>query len=784
MPARDFFISYTGADQAWAQWIAWELEAAGYSVFLQAWDIRPGQNFPREMHEALINCDRLIAVLSPAYLSNSRFGEEEWTAKYADKTDAVITVRVVDCNPGGLLRPIVYIDLAGKTEPAARHVLIDGLKPVNRRDRVAFPGEAVKPKRFPGELPGIWQVSHQRNLHFTGRANLLGDLRNSLETSGRSAITALGGMPGIGKTQLALEYTYRFASDYEVVAWIPSENPTLLSTAIGKLGTALFPQSDPSDQPKLVQAALDWLTHNSGWLLIFDNAPNAEACEPYCPKGNSGHLVITSRNPNFGALATTLEVKRLARPDAIAFVQKRSRAHDPAGANDLCQELGDLPLALSQAAAYIEENAISIRDYLDLLRTEAGELLGEVTKTFHLAFEKLQADHPPAIELLNLIAFLDPDSIPRDLLHSTAPSVFAFNERVKQLRRYSLIDVDPQRVSIHRLVQKIVWDRLDSTRQSEVLRAALKLLKVFPNPLDHKNWADCARLLPHVLAVTLFARKLDVALEAVSLVLNNAGLYQAEQGQLEQAAALLRDSLVTAENVFGPEHPEVAIRANNLALRLQDQGDLDGALTYAQQALFIDERVYGPDDPNVAIDANNIGLILRDQGDLDGALKYAKRAIIINEEVYGPDHPNVARDANNIGMILEDQGDLDGALKYAERALAIDENTLGPDHPKVAIRTNNIGHILQQQGDLDHALKYAQRALAINEKVLGPDHPNVARDANNIGRILEDQGFLDTALPWLQRAVKIFKATYGPNTPSTKIAVNNLRNLQARLNRP
>src|SRR5215510_7353615 len=164
----DFFISYTGVDRPWAEWIAWQLEAAGYTTVLQAWDFRPGVNFVRAMQHAATESERTIAVLSPAYLQ-SGFTAAEWMAAFArDPTGTqglLLPVRIQDCEPQGLLPQIVYIDLMGLDTEAAREALLAGV----RRQRAkptrepGFPGPSPRPVTvpplFPGALPPTLKTS-------------------------------------------------------------------------------------------------------------------------------------------------------------------------------------------------------------------------------------------------------------------------------------------------------------------------------------------------------------------------------------------------------------------------------------------------------------------------------------------------------------------------------------------------------------------------------------------------------------------------------------------------
>ncbi len=126
---RDFFISYTGVDRAWAEWIAWALEEAGYTTIIQAWDFRPGTGFVQAMHQASIEARRTLAVLSPDYF-NSLYTQSEWQSAFRENPTSVeaklLPVRVRECNSKGLLGQIVYIDLVGLSAAAAKAALLVG----------------------------------------------------------------------------------------------------------------------------------------------------------------------------------------------------------------------------------------------------------------------------------------------------------------------------------------------------------------------------------------------------------------------------------------------------------------------------------------------------------------------------------------------------------------------------------------------------------------------------------------------------------------------------------
>jgi hypothetical protein len=237
---KDFFISYNSADQQWAEWIAWTLEEAGYEVKIQAWDFRPGSNFVLEMQTAAKEAERTIAVLSPDYL-DTRYPQPEWAAAFAkDPTGEkgiLVPIRVRTCNLEGLVPQIIYIDLLDLEERTAKETLLKGVqhsraKPEKQPD---FPQKKVQPiiksPYFPGTLPPFWNVPFDRNPYFTGREEILVELREQMITNKAMALSqphALCGLGGIGKTQIAVEYAYRFRNEYQAVLWVTADSKDLL----------------------------------------------------------------------------------------------------------------------------------------------------------------------------------------------------------------------------------------------------------------------------------------------------------------------------------------------------------------------------------------------------------------------------------------------------------------------------------------------------------------------------------------------------------------------------
>ncbi|NQE52364.1 hypothetical protein C5S29_02125, partial [ANME-1 cluster archaeon GoMg3.2] len=484
-------------------------------------------------------------------------------------------------------------------------------------------------------LPPIWNISQHRNPNFTGREGILKALRLAL-TSGEPAAwkQAITGMGGVGKTQLAVEYIYRHKADYGIIWWIRSEEPATMAADYASLAVDLnLPEKEFEDQTEIAKAVKRWLEHNPSWLLSFDNAQDPGEIRNYLPLGGAGHVIITSRNPLWGGVAKLLPAPVFERAESIEFLCKRTWQEDNKAADALADELGDLPLALEQAGAYIETTGISLTEYQELFLSRRKELWVDeshppdypdsVATTWSLSMEQVSHESQDAADLLNLCAFLAPDDISLDLLSggvehlpeplaTTATDKLAMNRAKKALKQYSLIDTSGECLSVHRLVQAVVRDRLSEDDRKGWTETVVRLLSsAFPFDSDDvRTWHQCSRLLPHALAAAAHAGVLEVAPDVTQCILNQTGVYLHGCAEFAEAKVLFDRALPLAEKAYGPDHPAVATIVNNLGFVLKALDDLQVAKELFERALKINEEAYGSVHPNVAIHVNNIGGVL------------------------------------------------------------------------------------------------------------------------------------------------------------------------------
>jgi tetratricopeptide (TPR) repeat protein len=819
--AADFFVSYTSADRAWAEWIAWQLEAEGYQVIVQAWDFTAGRDWAHEMQQATATAERVVAVLSAAYLQSGH-GEAERRAFYArdpsGERELLLPVRVGDVEPPGLLTTRIYVDLVGQDAKSARAALLGAARGARGKPLEApeFPGDrrsevsATEAPRFPGELPPVWNVPFHPNPFFVGRDLLLAELQERLQAPDMAARrVVLTGLGGIGKTSVAVEHVYRRHADYDLVWCVNGEQPASLLADLATLAGQLGLAADAPQEAQVV-ALRGWLERHQRWLLVLDNVDDPQAVVELLPRSPTGQVVITSRTGvGWERLASVLPVESLAPADAAGLLLSRAEQTGPAAeaaATTLAATLGGLPLALEQAAAYVASTGtVTLDGYAELFGTRALELLRRgqplgyqhtVATTWSLALHRLRETEPAAVDLLTLMSFVAPDDLPLPLvaaLHDQLPEPLtavagdplALADAVAALRRYSLIRVVADGLYVHRLLQTVIRTTLDTDTECAWAATAVRLLRVgFPSETDEVvNWPECQRLLPHVLAAADHGRRLAVEPVAWLWLLHQAAIYLRRRGDYRQALLLHDQALAGRRRVLGEEHPDTLASMSTLAVTRRDVGDLRGARELHEQTLTARRRVLGDDHPATLVSVNNLAVTLRNLGDLQGARHLFEQTLSTRRRVLGPEHPATLWTMSNLASTRRDLGDLQGARELHEQALAGSRRVLGDDHPATLTTMNSLGVTRQVLGDQQGARELHEQA-GHPPAGAGEDHPETLVSMNNLAETLGELGDLKGAYELHEQTLSARRRVLGDDHPDTLTSKKNFAELQRRLKGP
>ncbi len=619
-----------------------------------------------------------------------------------------------------------------------------------------FPGtektqhtEAKQPF-FPGLL---WNVPHERNSLFTGREEVLKRLHDMLTANKSAALTqsqAISGLGGIGKTQTAIEYAHRYREEYKAVMWARADlQDTLVEDFSAIAGLLKLTEKDAQDQKLAVNAVKRWMESHTDWLLTLDNADDLTIVKNFIPSEAKGHIILTTRAQATGKLAHSIEVEKMAPEEGALFLLRRANMitlHDSPNnistadynqAKEISIVVDGLPLALEHAGAYIEETGCGLFGYMnryqqrhDIVLTWYSKLdtnhPPSVATTWSLSFEKVEQNNPAAAELLRFFAFLHSDAIPEEIitegashlgpkLETIAKDIFELDEAVSELRKYSLIhsNADTRTFTVHRLVQAVLKDRMDSDTQRQwVERTILATNTVFPN-VEFAAWQQCQRNIAHAQICAALIRQWSIINIEAARLLNVAGQYLCERAQYTEAESLLKRALEIREHIRESEHFDVAQSLNSLVELYRLQGKYVQAMPLCERALAIHENIVETEHPDMALSLNNLARLYHHLGKYNDATTLYQRARAIRETTLGSEHPDVATSLNDLATLYSTQGKYTEAEQLHRQALAIRKKVLGSDHPDVALSLNNLAVLYSKQGKYTEAEQLHRQALLI-----------------------------------------------------------------------
>jgi hypothetical protein len=657
-----------------------------------------------------------------------------------------------------------------------------------------------------GSFPAVWGGVPQRIRNFTGRTDVLAQLRTG--TAGNAAVVlphALQGLGGVGKTAVAIEYAHLFRSDYDLVWWIPADQAALVRSSLARLAEQLgLPAATATGIESAAAAALDALRRGepySRWLLIFDNADQPEDLNDIIPRDGPGNVLITSRNHRWQSVIDTVSLDVFDRAESIEFLKKRvPKGLAESSADRLAEILGDLPLALEQAGALQAETGMPVEEYLRLLDRQVTEMLGlgtspdyplSMSAAWKLSVTTLRKQMPEAQELLRCCAFFGPDPIPRDVFRwgtqATETRVreliadpIRLSTAIRELARFALIKIDGRTISVHRLIQALIRDELDLDEQG-VYRHEVHLILTAAAPQsssDKERWGRYAELLAHVTSpATRLPGCRDRAVRSFALDMMR---YLYLRGDFSTCRSVAERFIAQWIKDSAPADDQVLDAQRHLGNALRGGGLYTEAYHVIEDTLNSAEETLGPLDELTLALRNSFGADLWARGEFGQALSLHEEARTLHEQRFGETHPQTLRVMNNLGVDYALTSRHYAARDIHKKVLTLQsEATEGVSTTEVLISWNNLARALRLCGEYSQARDVGEDAYEYGRAELGSTHYLTLRAINDLSiaerRVAKD---FDKSLALAEEAFTQFVHQFGERNPDTMAAAISLVNIQ------
>ncbi len=643
-----------------------------------------------------------------------------------------------------------------------------------------------------------------RDAFFTGREKILDDMHAQLISKRRGiSILALSGIAGIGKTHIAAEYAFRYAEEYQIILWVAADTREMLVADLLRITTALdFFQRHELDPGIVIFAVKHWLQTHDGWLLIIDNVEDAKIIQDFLPQQGNGHVLLTTlaKQP-ISSIVPCIEIDEMGIEEGTTFLLRRTNKltinqkldqaedGDRVQAETVVKEMGGLPLALDQAAAYVAETECSLAEYLDRYHKRRIALLDlrgasitehplSVAVTFSLLFEKVEQGNLSTLKLLHFCSFLHPVDIPLEIVTCSANFVdpalqsvvldpHLLDLAVNTLCRYSLIRRHPatRSLSMHRLVQVILKERSDEDIQRRYAEWAVRAVAKAFGAARVAELREHAKYLPHVFECTELIHRWNLRFTESAELLYLAACNLQEHAIYKAAEPMVLLAWNTYKYFVVPNDPQI-INCLLLWASLQEKmGEYSFAEIFYRYAQMLCERRIGKNDALKATIFQHLAHVYMKMGKIALAQKYCLQALDLYLKTSDESLLSVATSLHTLGLIYAYRGFFEEAEDSLTSAVVLKAQALEYHHPEVTRSVTELAKVCAMQGDIARSEELIQQAISVSEVLQRPDHPDRGHQYENLAFIRERQGADEEAEELLQKALSIFNQVPGRTQP-------------------
>ncbi|KPM45174.1 hypothetical protein AK830_g1381 [Neonectria ditissima] len=691
-------------------------------------------------------------------------------------------------------------------------------------------------------------IAYHRNEDFVGRPDINEKLEALLSpTSNEAQTAALWGLGGSGKTQIALEYAHNRSHDSSCsVFWVHADNKTTFSQDYKTIATALGLDSK-LDGEDLLKEVQNGIQSKRRWLLVIDNADDlalfgvkASLDKPtsnlrdYIPKGPRGTVLWTSRDKNIaGTLVSPqrgLSVTSMTVDEAQQLLEKATNqtmnSDEIPSARRLLEELSWLPLAISQAGAYIRRTRTPIDEYLLMLtegkerwrvlkesefdRHRRSDAPNSVLETWNISIRRIKKENRTAYKMLHIIAYVDNQNIPVEVLVAAAvfssrrgkkaPHRQELEARSAILRLEEFSFITPQQTvagketfEMHKLVQEASryglyakslpkrdvmalrwWSRLvrkgHGRDEAYFASAALEIMtQLFDYDMDDtEQWPLFERYLAHAMRVCDWV---DICVrEKVSDLLKDIGNYMYDRGRWDAAAMMHQRALDLRREMLGKKDWKYIKGLVNLGWALYRLDRLQESEEATSEALRLACKCLGKEHSLALASRCLVSAVYQKQGRLDEAEAMAVEALQLARDTYGESSDTATGCLQELAVVHVDQGQLEGALEAQLEVLEAFRQMHGERHSYTAGTLHYLGGTYYRQQDWAQAKECFTKALEINREILGEDHPHTLATMRNLAYVRREQGHDLEATAQMRECLRLCHQFLGPNHPHTKDA--------------
>ncbi|MER7841842.1 FxSxx-COOH system tetratricopeptide repeat protein [Streptomyces sp. NPDC096040] len=794
-------ISFAGFNRAWAAWIGDRLERRGVRVVYVRWDSPAEETLVDLLRGLSLAEGRVLILVSERYFQMGPRTFDEWNAALqevvAPDRSRFAAVSVTNASVPSAIAVLAPVDLTNMGEDEAERRLLDRLDlPTDARPSV----DSSRGPRFPGALSEVWGGVPRRNTRFTGREPLLNDAYHLLQGSESGAgVLTLHGMSGVGKTQLAAEYVYRFGSEYDVVWWVNAESRVTYRRVLAELSSklGLATGDEYGERLRAVRDSLRRGNPFSRWLLILDGADEPDQIWDLVPTG-PGHVIITSRNPEWGEHnSKLLEIGVYARDESVAFIRRRAPRLTEPEADQLAEALEDLPLLLDQTAGWLNDSDLSVEDYIALLEDGVDPDVVKVSADFPLAFQtawaillnKLRETVPESVDLLRLCTFFAPGFIPvrmlRERPNDDLPEQLSrlfddpllWNKAINQLRQYSVVRLESHEIGseetlssgdsvyLHRMVHQIVGKDMPEEKRREFIDVVRRALaEADPGrPTDPRNWEAYAELVPHLK----FADVLNSKERKVQSLVLNCLRYMTFAGEYTSGWKLGRRTVNAWRELLGESHPRVWEATHHYANLLRSAGRFEETEAIDREAMEHLRRERGDQDLDYLRAANGLGADLRELARYQEALELDDWLYPAYRQLLGDQDSRTLNALNNKGYTLRLLGRYEEARKTDQETLETRRLVLTGGHLWTLFSEVSYSIDLRLLGRYAEAESMQLRNVREYQNVGGKGNPDALRAEHNLALCQLRSGDRAAAGALLTQVLEGYERRLGENNLRT-----------------